>query len=414
MNEIYGYDIGNNRKEVPDKDSFDSLVMEVDFKQNNLSATNGIMQDDCNEVDVTGYYYISTTTLNGPGVDGILSVVRLNESGSIVVQEVLNTAGSIKYTRVKANSVWGDWRPNYYNMDTIIDMLNANIEQNAGNISQLQADVATKQNAEDDTLVTDDKTIPGAINELATEASILATEVSNKQPKNDPSLNTQSKLVAGAINELKSAIAQAESLITDLDGKRGVTWQHDSGRTVISMSGDLTAVGEYMKSHFMTNRLITFKVEPTDATGYFGTSSFGVIALMSSANYGFCQIQCDAGGRKSFVVGCCQSGTWTFNGTSMRVGEVIASASYADFSSKILAILGDMDEGERVDISIKPSGSWSPVDGWAQTATLYRNARKDQAVQGFCLLPSRCRVGYYYSGAWHWQQPSGGMVTFNP
>lgn len=217
MDNVYGYDIGNNKVEVTTKESFNNLAMEVDFKQNNLSATNGILQDDCNEVDVTGYYYISTTTANGPGVDGILSVVRLNESGSIIVQEVLNTAGSIKYTRVKANSVWGDWRPNYYNMDTIIDMLNANIEQNAGNISQLQADVATKQNAVDDTLVTDDKTIPGAINELATEASILATEVSNKQPKNDPSLNTQSKLVAGAINELNAAIANAQALISSLE-----------------------------------------------------------------------------------------------------------------------------------------------------------------------------------------------------
>ena len=252
------------------------------------------------------------------------------------------------------------------------------------------------------------------ISDINGNMDIIDTALESKQNSEDNSLETTSKRVVGAINELKSAIAQAESLIGELNDKRGVTWQHDSGRTVVSMSGDLTAVGEYIKSHFITNRLITFKVEPTDSTGYFGTSSFGVIALMSSANYGFCQIQCDAGGRRAFVVGYCQSGTWTFNGTPVRVGEVVASANYADFSAKILAILNDMDYHERVDIAIQPSGSWSPIDGWDQTCTLFRNARKDQAVQGFCILPSRCRVGYYYSGAWHWQQPSGGMVTFNP
>lgn len=258
--------------------------------------------------------------------------------------------------------------------------------------------------------------------------SEMETTLSDYQTKEDASLETTSQEVVGAINELNGLIETAQSLIstmqssitslqgnvTDLDNKRGVTWQHDSGRTVVSMSGDLTAVGEYIKSNFITNRLITFKVEPTDSTGYFGTSSFGVIALMSSANYGFCQIQCDAGGRKSFVVGYCQSGTWTFNGASMRNGEVVACSSYADFSTKILAMLGDMDYQERVDIAVRPSGSWSPIEGWAQTATLYRNSTKDQAVQGFCILPSKCRVGYYYSGAWHWQQPSGGMVTFTP
>lgn len=61
---------------------------------------------------------------------------------------------------------------------------------------------------------------------------------------------------------------------------------------VISISGQLSAVGSWIKSNFIASRWISARVNAT-ASGYFGTSGFCINANLSSQNYGWGWLQSD-------------------------------------------------------------------------------------------------------------------------
>lgn len=110
------------------------------------------------------------------------------------------------------------------------------------------------------------------------------------------------------------------STLTDLQDKAekasGLTWFHDLGVNTLSMSGALSAVGAWISSNFVSNKWIGCKVLPTDNTGYFGSSSFSVLANCSSANYGVVQLMSDNPNKSALVIGQLVGGVWSWKTVS--------------------------------------------------------------------------------------------------
>lgn len=96
----------------------------------------------------------------------------------------------------------------------------------------------------------------------------------------------------------------------------GLTWFHDSGANTKSMSGALSAVGTWITDNFISNKWIGCKVVPTDSSGYFGSSSFSVLANCSSANYGVAQLMSDNPNKSALVIGQLVGGAWTWKAVS--------------------------------------------------------------------------------------------------
>lgn len=142
--------------------------------------------------------------------------------------------------------------------------------------------------------------IDGVMKEVSdktdTNTSNVTTLQEEKQNITDNSLTTADKTVPGAINELVDQSA--------------ITRFHGEGSSSISMSGSLATVGEWIKSNFIVNRFIFAKITPTDSSGYFGSSSFTVLANCSSANYGSAQLMSDNPNKSAMVVGQLVGGTW--------------------------------------------------------------------------------------------------------
>lgn len=101
-----------------------------------------------------------------------------------------------------------------------------------------------------------------------------------------------------------------------IDPYTGLTWFHDVGANTLSMSGVLSAVGAWISSNFVSNKWIGCKVSPTDSSGYFGSSSFSVLANCSSANYGVAQLMCDNPNKSALVIGQLVGGTWSWKAVS--------------------------------------------------------------------------------------------------
>ena len=93
-----------------------------------------------------------------------------------------------------------------------IETVGAEVETNTANITTLSNE---KQDQEDSTLSTTNKTIVGAINELEQMSKFLAVDITNlqqeKQNVTDEGLETTAKEIVPAINELKSAIDAGSS-----------------------------------------------------------------------------------------------------------------------------------------------------------------------------------------------------------
>lgn len=109
------------------------------------------------------------------------------------------------------------------------------------------------------------------------------------------------------------------AVIQDLVDKTGLIWLHDEGTNRVFMSGELDAVGAWIISQLNNlnyNKWIGARISPTDSTGYFGSSSFTVMANCSSANYGVAQFMSDNPNVSPIVIGQLREGTWTFVGTS--------------------------------------------------------------------------------------------------
>ena len=101
-----------------------------------------------------------------------------------------------------------------------------------------------------------------------------------------------------------------------IDAYTGLTWFHDAGANTLSMSGALSAVGAWISTNFVSNKWIGCKVSPTDSTGYFGSSSFSVLANCSSANYGVAQLMSDNPNKSALVIGQLVGGSWSWKAVS--------------------------------------------------------------------------------------------------
>lgn len=126
----------------------------------------------------------------------------------------------------------------------------------------------------------------------------IQTSLQDKQNITDSTLQTTNKTVPSAINELVD--------------KSFATWKHDTGSYAISMSGVLSSVGTWIKNNYIANRWIACRVNPTDTTGYYGQSSFTVLACCSSTNYGIAQLMSDNPNKSALVVGQLVGGTWSW------------------------------------------------------------------------------------------------------
>lgn len=116
---------------------------------------------------------------------------------------------------------------------------------------------------------------------------------------------------SNGVNEVVSDIVD-----TAIDPYSGLTWFHDSGANTLSMSGALSAVGTWITDNFISNKWIGCKVTPTDSVGYFGSSSFSVLANCSSANYGVAQLMSDNPNKSALVIGQLVGGTWSWKAVS--------------------------------------------------------------------------------------------------
>jgi len=175
-----------------------------------------------------------------------------------------------------------DLNGNFDIADDVIKEVSDKVDNNTSSISGLQTTVQGKQDASDNTLTTTDKTIPGAINELVDKAF--------------------------------------------------ATWKHDNGSNAIRMSGLLSSVGTWIKENYIPNKWIACRVNPTDNTGYFGSSSFSVLANCSSTNYGVAQLLCDNPNKSAIVVGQLVDGAWSWRAVSTEPDIVVEEKS-ASFSA---------------------------------------------------------------------------------
>lgn len=111
----------------------------------------------------------------------------------------------------------------------------------------------------------------------------------------------------------------------------GMKWFRDGGSYKVNLSGDLNLVGEWIKTKIdstTVDRWIAAKVSPTDSTGYFGTSSFTLMANCSSVNSGIAYFMCDNPDKASMVIGQLINGVWTFGNVSVSKAMTWGSSSY--------------------------------------------------------------------------------------
>lgn len=107
--------------------------------------------------------------------------------------------------------------------------------------------------------------------------------------------------------------------IQELKDKMGLVWEHDEGTNRVFMSGDLNAVGAWIISKYnnaIYNKWLGAKIEPTDSIGYFGSSSFTVLANLSSDHNGVVQFMSNNPNVSPIVIGQLRNDVWTFVGTS--------------------------------------------------------------------------------------------------
>lgn len=111
-------------------------------------------------------------------------------------------------------------KPSYGDSADIMD-INGNMDIIDNNMKSISDDVALKQNSQDNTLATTNKTVVGAINEVKS-----ATD--GKQDSSDNNLVTTDKTIVGAINELSEripvSIMMASVAITTTSGVGQVTF----------------------------------------------------------------------------------------------------------------------------------------------------------------------------------------------
>ena len=106
----YGYDDGFNKVAVPTSTSFTELVTTVAAKQAKLNATQGVAQDDCDDLTSTGVYYVPSTADNVPTLANyIVLVFPSDDEGTIITQIAVSTGSTLFYVRTYVNASWTSW-----------------------------------------------------------------------------------------------------------------------------------------------------------------------------------------------------------------------------------------------------------------------------------------------------------------
>lgn len=93
-----------------------------------------------------------------------------------------------------------------------------------------------------------------------------------------------------------------------LNDKIGMVWKGNVNLSDMRLS----AIGTWIKNHYQASMWISARINANSGatSGYFGTSSLGVLALLSSANYGWAIVMSDHS--NTIVFGILQGGAWTW------------------------------------------------------------------------------------------------------
>ena len=120
-------------------------------------------------------------------------------------------------------------------------------------------------------------------------------------------------IVDAGLDNKKATGNQIKTFCTsELNDKLGVTFIHDANVTDVAISGALSAVGTYIKSNVIGNKWVTFRVTPTDSTGYYGNASFVVLTNCISSNYGIALLCSENFAKSDLVIGHLVTGSWTW------------------------------------------------------------------------------------------------------
>lgn len=107
----YGFDSAWNKVEVAEAEALATLQTVVAGKQAKLDATEGVAQEDANDLTITGIYYIPNTADNVPSDSNyVLVVCSIDDTASAVMQVAISTDGTYIYTRMYVNSAWTIWK----------------------------------------------------------------------------------------------------------------------------------------------------------------------------------------------------------------------------------------------------------------------------------------------------------------
>ena len=165
--------------------------------------------------------------------------------------------------------------------------------------------------------------------------------------------------------------------------KNGVINIHDAGSTTISISGELSAVGSWIQSNLVQNRWITARVAPTDNTGFFGQTSFTIMATGTSSNYGFAQLWSHNDTKPMLVMGRLYNGSWTW---FSNVYEDIANAGSSDAATLSNAISSFFKVRSKT-ITLPSSVGTTQFDYVSATADISETGYKAIGIVGYYDIP---------------------------
>lgn len=165
--------------------------------------------------------------------------------------------------------------------------------------------------------------------------------------------------------------------------KNGVINIHDAGSTTISISGELSAVGSWIQSNLVQNRWITARVAPTDSTGFFGQTSFTIMATGTSSNYGFAQLWSHNDTKPMLVMGRLYNGSWTW---FSNIYEDISNAGSSDAATLSNAISSFFKVKSKT-ITLPSSVGTTQFDYVSATADISETGYKAIGIVGYYDIP---------------------------
>lgn len=150
----------------------------------------------------------------------------------------------------------------------------------------------------------------------------------------------------------------------------------------ISIGGALTDIENWIKSNFASNRWVVARVTPT-SSGYFGSSSFDIMANCSSANYGWGYCHSDnptADGHLYFRLG---AGQFFWKKVMMCPADSAATGTITAASGWTVSYSRLAKYGHVVTVTFNVSGGTLSTTGWNIVGTIPSGFRPPYAID-FC------------------------------